>query len=141
MVPTAPLAKSMTPATWVGTSTLIIVPYFGWLVMVRSGKVIARRAGDAAHRADQVDQGGQVVGAHVEHRAAAGLVVELGIGVPALVAVAQHEGGGGHRLADPAVVDQLAAGLDAAAQEGVGRAADAQALLAASFSSCCRPRG
>ena len=40
MVPTAPLAKSITPATWVGTSTLIFVPFFGWLVMIRSGNVM-----------------------------------------------------------------------------------------------------
>ena len=40
IVPTAPLAKSITPATCVGTSTVIVVPALGWLVMVRSGKVI-----------------------------------------------------------------------------------------------------
>ena len=36
------------------------------------------RAGDPLDRAHQVDQGGQVVRAHVQHRAAADLVVELG---------------------------------------------------------------
>ena len=95
IVPTAPLAKSITPATCVGTSTLIFVPYFGSLVIVRSGKVIARRAGHALDRAQQGDQRGQVVRAHVEHRAAADLVVELGIRMPALVAVADHERGRG----------------------------------------------
>ena len=37
---TAPLAKSITPATKVGISTLIFVPKCGWLVMSRSAKVI-----------------------------------------------------------------------------------------------------
>ncbi len=35
-MPTAPEAKSSTPATVVGTSTLIFCPYFGSLVIVRS---------------------------------------------------------------------------------------------------------
>ena len=39
-VPTAPDAKSNTPATWVGVSTLIRCPKFGWLVTRRSGKVM-----------------------------------------------------------------------------------------------------
>ena len=39
-VPTAPLAKSSTAATWVGARTVIIVPYFGWLEIMRSGKLI-----------------------------------------------------------------------------------------------------
>ncbi len=85
-------------------------------------------AGDTRNGTEQVDERSEVVGAHVEHWAAADLVVELRVGVPALVAGTGIEGGGGHRLADPAIVNQLAAGLDAAAQERVGRAADAHAL-------------
>ena len=112
-----------------GVSTLMTVPYLGWLVIVRVGEAGLGRTGDALHRPEHRDQRGQVVGAHVEHRAAADLVVELRIGVPALVTVADHEGGGGHGFANRAVVDQLAAGLDAGAQEGVRRAADSQALL------------
>ena len=40
MVTTAPPAKSMTPAMCVGVSTVMTVPFFGWLVMVRSGNVM-----------------------------------------------------------------------------------------------------
>ena len=49
--------------------------------------------------------------------------------MPALRAVAGHKRHRCDRLADRAVVDQLAAGLQPAAQEGVGRAADAQPFL------------
>ena len=42
--------------------------------------------------------------------------------------MAEHEGGGADRLADPAVIDQLAAGLPAAAQERVRGAAQQHAL-------------
>ena len=87
----------------------------------------AGEAGHAAHRAEQVHQCGEVVGPHVEHRTAARLVVERRVGVPALVAGAGHERHRVQRLADPAVVDQLAAGLVAAAEEGVGRAAEQHA--------------
>ena len=48
--------------------------------------------------------------------------------MPALVAGGTEEGGAADRLADGALVDQLAAGLVGAAEEGVGGAADAQAL-------------
>jgi hypothetical protein len=48
--------------------------------------------------------------------------------MPALVPVTRHKGRRADRLADPAVVDELAAGLDAAAEEGVRRAADAHAF-------------
>ncbi len=89
----------------------------------------AGRAGHPMHRPQQVDQAGQVIGGHIQQRAAAGLVEEIGVGVPPFRAMAGHEGHGRHRLPDPAVVDQFAAGLLAAAQEGIGRAADAHALL------------
>jgi hypothetical protein len=45
------------------------------------------------------------------------------------VAPAHHEGGGGDRCADGAGVNQLATGLQAAAEEGIGGAAHAQPLL------------
>ena len=48
--------------------------------------------------------------------------------MPALVAGAGEEGRGGDGRADPTVVDELAAGLNAAAQEGVGRTTDPQIL-------------
>ena len=40
MVPTAPPAKSMTPAMWVGVSTMMVWPDRGWLVIRRSGNDI-----------------------------------------------------------------------------------------------------
>ena len=81
---------------------------------------------DSAH---EVDQGGDVVGAHVHHGAAAVLVEELGIGMPALGASAHHEGRSPHDLPDSPLVDELTAGLDARAQEGVGCAADHKTAL------------
>ncbi len=48
--------------------------------------------------------------------------------MPALVAMAGHEGGGRDRLADPAVVDQFAAGLNPSAQKSVGRAPEEHPL-------------
>ena len=44
--------------------------------------------------------------------------------MPAFVPVAQHKGGRADWLADLAIVDQLAAGLQAPSEEGVGCAAD-----------------
>ncbi len=49
--------------------------------------------------------------------------------MPSFVAVAHHEGRGRDRLADPAVVYQLATGLDARAEERIGRAADEHSFL------------
>ena len=49
------------------------------------------------------------------------------------MAAAEHGGGDGNRRADPAVVDELATGLDAAAEEGIRRAAQQQAVLAGVF--------
>ena len=59
--------------------------------MTRSGRV-TRVPGNAAHRSQELHQGGQVVGTHVEHRPAPRLVVERRVGVPALVARAGIEG-------------------------------------------------
>ena len=50
--------------------------------------------------------------------------------MPSFVTPALPEGGGGDRGADPAVVDHLATGLDAGPEKGVGRAAQAQTLVA-----------
>jgi len=47
-----------------------------------------RESGEALDGAEAVEEGGEVVGAHIEHGSAAGLVVELGAGVPGLVAAA-----------------------------------------------------
>ena len=81
---------------------------------------------DAAHK---VDQRGDVVGTHIQHGAAAELVVELGIGMPGLVAVAGKVGGSTHDIADGALVDELTAGLNAGTHVGVGSACDPQTLL------------
>ena len=80
-------------------------------------------------RAEQVDQHGQVVGPHVEHRAAAGLIVELRIGMPVLHAAPHHEGGAGHRLADGALIHQPARPPAGGAEESVRRRAEQQAAL------------
>ena len=85
-----------------------------------------RDARDPCNRADQVHESGDVVGAHVEHRAATFGVVEGRVRMPALMAGAHEEGAAGNGPADRALVDELAAGLMRAAEEGVGRAADAQ---------------
>ena len=65
---------------------LIFAPYFGLLVMVRSGKVDPGRTGHPLDRADQRDERGEIVRSHIKHRAAARLVVEVGVRMPALVA-------------------------------------------------------
>ena len=49
--------------------------------------------------------------------------------MPVLVAVAGHVGGGADDLADEAVVDDLAAGHDAGAEDGVGGGAGAELAL------------
>ena len=91
------------------------------------GAQARRDAADARDGAEQVDEVGDVVGPHVEHRAAAAEVIEARIGMPALVAGAHEEGRPADRAADQAVVDALARGLMGAAEERVGRAAETQA--------------
>ena len=51
------------------------------------------------------------------------------IGMPALVAVAHHKGICCDRLANPPIIDQLAAGLMPTAEKRIGRSADQQPLL------------
>ena len=126
---TAPHSNSSVPATWVATSTGISVPFSGSLVISALDARLRGRAHDARDGPEQLDEVGDVVGPHVEHRPAAAQIVEARRRMPALVAGAHEEGAAGDRRADRAVVDQLARGLVAAAEEGVGRAADAQALL------------
>ena len=125
---TAPLSNSSVPATWVATSTGISVPFIGSLVTSRSDRGRAVEPMTLATGPEQLDQIGDVVWPHVEHRPAAAQIVEAGRRVPALVARTHEEGAAGDRHADRAVVDQLARGLVAAAEERVRRAADAQAL-------------
>jgi diguanylate cyclase (GGDEF)-like protein/PAS domain S-box-containing protein len=95
----------------------------------RAGGEAARGlARDPDHRAQQVDQLGDVVGADVVDRPAAALEEEVGVGVPGFHAVAEHGGGAGDDAADPPGVERAPARLMRGAEEGVGRAADAQPL-------------
>ena len=75
------------------------------------GKGGAGHSRNRGHAAEQVDQGRQVIRPHIEKRAAAPLVVKIGVGMPALMAAADHEGRRPHRLPDIAAVNQAAAGL------------------------------
>ena len=87
-----------------------------------------RNAADASHRPEKIDEVGDIIGSHVEHRAAAGEVIEARVGMPALVARAHEERGAADRPADQPFVDRTARGLMGAAEERVGRAAEPQAL-------------
>lgn len=80
------------------------------------------------HRAEQVDEVGDVIGTHIEHRPAANLVIEGGVGMPALMAGAHEGGGAADRLAKHTLVDQPTRGLVSATEEGIRGRADAQAL-------------
>ncbi|MEJ0002812.1 MAG: hypothetical protein WDN30_03285 [Pararobbsia sp.] len=71
---------------------------------------------------------GQVVGPEIEDRAAARLEEELGVRMPVLHAVREHGDRAADRPADAAAVDRAARGLVRRAEEGIGRAAHAQAL-------------
>ena len=85
----------------------------------------------AFNRPEQRNQRSQIVRPHIEHRPAALFVIESGIRMPALMTVAHHEGRCPDRLADRALVDQLAAGLQSATQKRVRRRAYPEFRLAA----------
>ena len=59
-------------------------------------------------------------------RARAALVEDVGVRMPALGTRAEHERVGADRLADQSALDHVAAGLEPDAEEGVGRASEAQ---------------
>ncbi len=88
-----------------------------------------RHAHHALDFAQQVHQRGDIVGTHVHHRAAAALVVEVRVGMPGLMPMTDHGNIRAHHIADHAVVNELAAGLNACTHEGVRCAADVQVLL------------
>src|SRR5439155_4306594 len=92
------------------------------------GKTDARRGGDTLDRAEEIDERREIIRPHVQHRATAELVVELWVRMPRLGPVSGHEGGRGDGPANRAVVDELAARLDAAAEERIGRTAEADAF-------------
>ncbi|HIG16873.1 MAG TPA: insulinase family protein, partial [Candidatus Handelsmanbacteria bacterium] len=85
-----------------------------------------RRSRHPTHGTQQTHQRRQVIGTHIEHRSPTLLVEEIGIGVPAFGAVSGHEGRRCHGLADPAVIDQLATGLQTAAKKRIGCPTGAQ---------------
>src|SRR6266487_2137855 len=86
------------------------------------------RAGNASHRSDQRDQRCEIIGAHIEERTPAGLVVEIGIEMPMLWSMIHQKCGGRDGPPDLPIVDKLDACLDTAAQERIGRATYAQPL-------------
>ncbi len=82
----------------------------------------------ARHRAQQVDELGDVIRPHVVDRSAAALVEEGRVGVPALHAVRKHRYRAADGPADASRVDRGAARLVRAAEESVRRAAHPQAF-------------
>ena len=80
------------------------------------------------HRPQKVDQRGDVIGSHVHNRASAGLVEELGRGVPAFGPVGLNGGIACGDLTNRALVQNGAGLLMRAAQKRIGRTADRQAL-------------
>ena len=88
----------------------------------------ARRgeARDALDRPEQGDDRRQVVRAHVEQRARAVGVEDVGVRVPGLLAADEHRGADRERIADRALVDRRAPGLVGRAEEDVRSAADAE---------------
>ena len=88
-----------------------------------------RQALNPPHGAKEMHQGRHRVRAHIQQRTAARLIEEGGIGVPGLRAPADNICRGGKGLSNPALVDELAAGLQGRSEEGVRRAGHAQTLL------------
>ncbi len=82
-----------TPVTWVATSTGMRGPGERLAADDALGARARGDARDACHRPEQVDEIGDVIGAHVEHRAAAAEIVEGRARVPAFMARAHEEGG------------------------------------------------
>ena len=95
-------------------------------------------AADARHRPEKIDEVGDIVRSHVEHGTAAGEVIEARIGMPALMARAHEERRAADRPADQPLIDGAARGLVGAAEKGVGRAAEPQALGRRGFDQAAR---
>ena len=76
---------------------------------------------DAPHRTEQVDEIGEVVGANVEDRPAAGLEEEVGARVPGFVAAGLKDSSPGGDLPEATGVDQRPRLLVGTAEEGVRR--------------------
>ena len=84
------MANASTPLTVVGTSTLIVWPASGSLVIVRVADAIEVSAATRDDRAEQVDQLRHVIGSEIEDRSAAMLEEESRVGMPVFHAVRQH---------------------------------------------------
>src|SRR5262249_6114049 len=87
------------------------------------------RTSDPLYGTQQTDQRRQIVRAHIEHGSAAVVVVKRRVGMPALVAVAEHKCRRCNRLADGAVIDEHAAGLQSSAHKSVWSGADANSSI------------
>ena len=85
-----------------------------------------RRTGQGANGAKQIDQTGQVIGPHIQHRAATRGIVEIGVGVPKFVPRHHHEARSRHHLADCPAIQHRPRGLMHAAQKRIGRRPDPQ---------------
>ena len=91
----------------------------------------ARLRGDGRHPCDgpeQLHERREVVRSDVEERSRALLEEEVGVRVPGLRTRALHQRERRERRADRAVLDQPPSGLDARAEERVGRRGDTQTL-------------
>ena len=93
------------------------------------GKCQLRAAGHPSRRSKQAEKGRQIIGTHIKHRAAADLIVEFGIRMPAFVAMAGHERRGANRPADGAGTDQIDARLNTGTHERIRSAAKQQVFL------------
>lgn len=82
-----------------------------------------RAASQTTGATEQREKRGQIVRTHVEHRAAAALVIKLGIGMPALVASAGHVRRSADRPSDHTLSDQIETGLDSGTEKRVRSAA------------------
>src|SRR5579859_2572435 len=88
------------------------------------------RAGNTPYRPHQGYQRRQVIWPHIQHRASTALIEEIGIGMPALWPMTRHAGNCRNWLANPAIINELPAGLQASTQKGIWRAAHKQSPLA-----------
>ena len=110
-----------------GTSTVNSSPALGPEPMTRTSLALEPDGGHPAHGAERLDQGREVVRAHVEQRPGAVLEEEGRVGVPGLRPGRLERGHGRQRGADVAAFDQPPGGLQARAEEGVRGAAEPDA--------------
>ena len=121
-----PLSSCIAAVVCVGVVAAKRSPVRGPISIVRSSVRVEAKPATRSIGAEQGHDRGQVVRAHVEQRAGAVGVEDVGIRVPGLLAADEHRGADRQRVADRALVDRRAPGLVGRAEEDVGRAADAQ---------------